>query len=59
MSNRELTECELNGVAAGHHHHHLNNGQVVMLRAINPVPQQHPGNHPPTDPWGWLRKFMG
>jgi hypothetical protein len=29
-----------------------------MLRAIGPLPQHHPGDHPPTDPWGWLRKFM-
>ena len=62
MSNRELTECELNGVAAGHHHHHNNgHGETLVMAIINPnmaigpLPQPHPGNHPPTDPWGWLK----
>jgi hypothetical protein len=58
MSNRELTECELNGVAAGHYDHD-NNGDgetLYMAMAQTPAPQQHPSNHLPTDPWVWLRK---
>jgi hypothetical protein len=52
MSNRELTECELNAVAAGHY------PSDIAARAIPPAPRSDPPPGFPTDPWRWLPKFL-